>query len=347
MRLSASLSRFILKVMLKLPDSWLLKLSGKPQIRVGDRQLDVHIQFISSLMNSRGPKLTDMTPKDARKTTAAGMAMLQGSPTEGVGFEDRSILLGKRTMPIRVYRPFGQDPNIPLIMYYHSGGGVIGDLETEHEFCMLLSFLTKGPVVSVDYRLAPEHKWPAGLDDAIAAYEWGLHEADSFGAPPGQCAIVGTSMGASFSAIIAQEMLLDHKPQPVLQVLVCPATDLESDTPSMHLHANSFPLTTELMDWFKSHYLPENVDPENPRVSPLLSTQMEGLAPAIVITAGFDPLIDQGKAYSDRLHDAGVDVIYRSYNSLPHGFVSYMGASPAIRAASEDVALLIRDQLRG
>lgn len=346
MRLPVSLTKWILKLVLKLPESWLIKLSGKPRIRVGDRMMDVHTQFIASLM-AKGKPVTEMTPAELREASGEGMALMQGDIQQGVDCRDISIQLKRRTLPARVYKPFGQDPNMPLIMYYHSGGGVIGDLETEHEFCALLSFLTKGPVVSVDYRLAPEHKWPAGLDDAIEAYEWGLHEADSFGAPPSQCAVAGNSMGANFSAIIAQEMMLDHKPQPVLQVLICPATDLESDTPSMHLHANSFPLTTDLMNWFRDKYLPSEIDAENPRISPLLCTQMEGLAPAIVITAGFDPLVDQGKAYADRLHDAGVDVTYRCFNSLPHGFVSFMGISPAIRDASKDIAILIRDQLRG
>lgn len=346
MRLPVSLTRWILRLVLKLPESWLIKLSGKPRIRVGDRQLDVHTQFIASLME-KGKPITEMSPTELRATSNGGMALMQGELQSGVEFEDREIQLTRRTIPARVYKPFGQDPNMPLIMYYHSGGGVIGNLETEHEFCALLSFVTKGPVVSVDYRLAPEHKWPAGLDDAIDAYEWGLREADSLGAPPGQCAIAGNSIGGNFSAIIAQEMLLDHKPQPVLQVLICPATDFGSDTPSMHLHGNSFPLTSELMEWFREKYLPADTDEENPRISPLLSTQMEGLAPAIVITAGFDALVDQGKAYADRLHDAGVDVTYRCFNSLPHGFISFMGVSPAIREASKDIAILIRDQLRG
>ncbi|MAK62575.1 MAG: esterase [Ponticaulis sp.] len=345
MTLREKFLRFALRLILKLPAGLLVRLSGKPPITIAGRVLDPHMQFISRLGRS-APPLHKLSVEAARKTVSTGMALLAGEAETSVGSEDSVIKLKDRTLPIRIYRPFGQDPNIPVMVYFHSGGGVIGDLDSSHEFCALLAYICKGPVISVDYRLAPEHPWPAGLEDAIAAYEWALREADTFGAPPGQASVGGDSMGANFSAIIAQEMKLDHKPQPVLQLLIYPATELDSDTPSMRLFGESFPLTTDLLNWFVGHYLPSGADPEDPRLAPLHSTQMEGLAPAILVTAGFDMLHDQGLAYSNRLHDAGVDVVYRSYNALPHGFVSYMGASPAVAKACEDIAILVRDQLR-
>lgn len=345
MSLKQSLSRAAMKLMLSLPESWLIGMSGKRPVRIGGRQLDPHFQFIAYQARKQ-PSLNTLPPAKAREVAARGTELLKGEMVDGVTFEDSEIKLAKRNLPIRIYRPFGQDPNMPLMVYFHSGGGVIGDLDTCHEFCGLLAHICKCPVVSVDYRLAPEHKWPAGLEDAIAAYEWGMQEAETFGAPPGQAAIGGDSMGANYCAVIAQEMMLDHKPQPALQLLIYPMTDADSDTPSVHLYGDTFPLNSEMMAWFKDLLLPPDIDPENPRLSPLCNSKLEGLAPTILMTAGFDPLVDQGKAYADRLHDAGVDVIYRCYDSLPHGFVSFMGASSEVRRACNEIAIETRDVLR-
>ena len=340
-----SLQATIARLLLKLPDSWLVKMSGGRPVQIGGRTLDARLQFIAHGAKD-APPMSSLEPAVARAASAQGLAMFAGPLPEGVTSEDSEIKLGNRTIPIRIYRPFGQDPNIPLMMFYHFGGGVIGDRDTCHECCALRAKICKGPVVSVDYRLAPEHKWPAGLNDAIEAYEWGMKEAESFGAPPGQAAIGGDSMGGNFAAIIAQEMLREHKPQPVLQLLIYPATDVRSETPSMHLYGEAYPLTKDTMDWFMDQYMPEGADPEDPRLSPLSSTQLEGLAPAIVITAGFDPLVDQGKAYADRLTDAGNDVTYRCYDSLAHAFTAFMNVTPAARKACEEICAMTRDHLR-
>ena len=340
------LMRLTLRGIMKLPPSWLVKLSGKPPVTIDGRVLDPHMQFLSKLGGSR-PPLHEMSAEEARELVSDGLSLMMGTDHPTVSHENRHIKLKNRVLPIRVYRPFGQDPNMPLMVYFHSGGGVIGDLDSCHDFCLLMAFICKCPVVSVDYRLAPENPWPAGLDDAIEAYEWALGEADKLGAPPGQAAVGGDSMGANFSAIIAQQMQDEHKPQPVLQLLIYPATELNSDTPSMRLFSESFPLTTDLMNWFRDQYLPAGADPDDRRISPLNNSHLEGLAPTILVTAGFDILHDQGQVYADRLHDAGVDVVYRCYDSLPHGFVSYMGIAPAAHKACEDIAIMVRNHFGG
>lgn len=335
----------LVRMLLKLPPGLLVKLSGGRPVELGGRVLDPHFQFLAAGA-SKQPPMSSLTPEIAREASAAGLAMFDAPLPAGVSSEDSEINVGDRSIPVRIYRPADQDPNIPVMVFYHFGGGVIGDLNTCHAFCGLLASTCKGPIISVDYRLAPEHKWPAGLDDAIAAYEWTLEHAEEFGAPPGQAAIGGDSMGGNFSAIVAQEMKRDHKPQPVLQLLIYPATEVISDTPSMHLYGETYPLSRDTMDWFMEKYLPEGADPDDPRLSPLRETNLEGLAPTILITAGFDPLVDQGKLYADRLADAGVDTEYRCYDRLGHGFTAFIGAVPAAAKACGEIADMVRQALR-
>lgn len=340
-----SLQATLVKLLMKLPKGLLVKMSGGRPVELGGRTLDPHFQFLANGAKSQ-PPMSSLPAADARAASAAGLAMFDAPLPAGVTSEDSEIKLSDRNIPIRIYRPAGQDPNIPLMVFYHFGGGVIGDLNTCHAFCGMLASICKGPIISVDYRLAPEHKWPAGLDDAIAAYEWGMQHADDFGAPPGQAAIGGDSMGGNFAAIVAQEMQRDHKPQPVLQLLIYPATDVRSETPSMHIFGEAYPLSRDTMEWFMDQYIPEGADPNDPRLSPLAETNLEDLAPAIVVTAGFDPLVDQGKAYADRLRDAGVETQYRCYDSLAHGFTAFIGVVPAAEKACREIAAMTRMALR-
>ncbi|MFC6196677.1 alpha/beta hydrolase [Ponticaulis profundi] len=335
----------LVRLMLKLPPGILVKIAGGRPVQLGGRTLDPHFQFLANGAASQ-PPMSSLSAQDARAGSAAGLAMFATSLPDGVTSEDSEIVLEDRTIPTRVYKPADQDPNMPLMVFYHFGGGVIGDLDTSHAFCGMMAKICRLPIVSVDYRLAPEHKWPAGLDDAVAAYEWALLNADSFGALPGQAMVAGDSMGGNFAAIVAQEMKREHKPQPVFQLLIYPATDVASDTPSMHLFGDSYPLTRDTMEWFMQHYMPDDADPEDPRLSPIHEMQLDGLAPAIVATAGFDPLVDQGKAYADRLSDAGVDVDYRCYDSLAHGFTAFVGVAPAAKKACEEICMLLKDKLK-
>lgn len=335
-----SLQATIAKLLLKLPAGWLVKMSGGRPVEIGGRTLDPHFQFLA-YGASKQPPMSSMSAQDGRAASAAGLAMFAAPLPDGVSTKDDAISAVGRSIPIRIYTPDTQNPDRPVMVFYHFGGGVIGDLDTSHAFCGLLAKVTEAPVVSVDYRLAPEHKWPAGLDDALAAYEWALQNAEKLGAVPGQASVGGDSMGGNFAAIVSQEMKRAHKPQPVLQLLIYPATDVASDTPSMHVYGETYPLSTDTMHWFMSHYIPDGTNPADPRLSPLQETQLDGLAPAITVTAGFDPLVDQGKEYSDRLSDAGVPSTYRCFDSLAHGFTAFMAVSPAAQKACEDIAQMV------
>lgn len=341
-----SLQASIAKLLLKLPASWLVKISGGKPVEIGGRTLDPYLQFVAAGAE-RQPKMSSMTAQEGRQVAADGLAMFAPATEAGVRIEDSSCEVEGRSIPLRLYYPEDQNPDVPLMVYYHMGGGVIGDLETCHAFCSMLASITKGPVMSVDYRLAPEHKWPAGLNDALAAYEYGLKVSESMRAPAGQAAVGGDSMGGNFSAILCQEMKRQDKPQPVLQLLIYPATDLEADTPSTRLYSESYPLSTDTMEWFMQHYLPEGTPLSHLHLSPMNESDLEGLAPAIVITAGFDPLVDQGKQYADRMADLGLDVTYRCFDSLCHGFTAFTAVTPAADDACREIASLVRDAYSG
>ena len=291
--------------------------------------------------------MTDFPAAAARAAAAQGFKNAQGALEPGVAVEDFDIPAPHGALPARAYRSNNQDPKAPVFVYLHMGGGVIGDLDTGHAFCSILAKDARCCVVSVDYRLAPEHKFPAGLDDSLFAYRWTRDNAQRFGAPAGIAAIGGDSMGGNFSAIIAQDLKTAGEPQPVLQVLIYPATDVASETQSMTTYADAFPLTRATMEWFMGHYVPAGTDLTDLRLSPLREPDLTGLAPAIVVTSGFDPLCDQGEVYAHRLIDAGVPTLYRCYDSLAHGFIGFTGLVKAADIACREIAGLVRQGFDG
>lgn len=336
-----SLQKTIVNLLLKLPDPILVSMAGgKPVVRDG-RTLDARFQFIAHSITKRGAP-PELTKEFARQGTEILTVLFGGPLEQGVSCQDRVLELEGRTIKARSYRPSNQNPLAPLMVFYHFGGGVVGSLETCHALCSILAKTIGCPVLSVDYRLAPEHPWPAGLNDAIDSYLWALEHASEFGAPAGVAAVGGDSMGGNFSAIIAQEMQRRELAQPFLQLLIYPATTILETGGSMQSCADAYPLTAEIMAWFMANYLP-NTDQgpnlgEDLRVSPALAPSLAGLAPAIVITAGHDPLRDQGKAYAEALEAADVKVHFQCYDSLAHGFTAYTGAVPAADQACREIA---------
>ncbi len=336
MKLQASIARLLLK----LPASWLVKASGGKPLKIGGRTLDPHFQFIAHGA-ARQPAMSSMSASEGKKASAAGLAMFAARPETGVDWKDFSIDGPGGNLPVRLYRPEDQDGSAPLMIYAHFGGGVIGDLETCHVFCTMIAKIAHCPVLSVDYRLAPEHKFPAGLHDVVAAYEWALKNAESYGAPAGRAAIGGDSMGGNFAAVLSQEMKREHKPLPCLQLLIYPATDMVTDTDSMELYADTYPLSRDTMDWFMGHYLPGGQDTADTRISPAQETDLTGLPSTILVTAGFDPLVDQGAAYAKMLAAAGVPVTYKCYDSLAHGFTAFTSVVPAADLACREISGMV------
>ena len=338
--------RLALKAALALPGPVLGAMSGDEPAEVGGRRIDPRLRFLAHQARGQG-KITQLQPAEARAASAGGLAMLAAEPEPGVRWEPMSLPVDHGFVPARLYRPDGQDPAAPLLVYLHMGGGVIGDLETHHAFCTILAATGRGAVLSIDYRLAPEHPFPAGLDDSLATYRWARDNAARFGGPAGRAAIGGDSMGGNFAAVICQDLKRAGEPQPEVQMLIYPATDCASQTQSMTVYADAYPLSRETMDWFIGHYAPAASDLSDPRLSPLKADALSGLAPAIVVTAGFDPLVDQGEAYAHRLQEAGVPVVYRCYDSLCHGFTAMGGMIPAADVACREIAGLLREAYEG
>lgn len=343
---NAAVQRTILKALLSLPAPILRLMSGGGVVYQGGRTLDPRLQFLAAA-GSRAPGLHTLSPPEARAASAQGLAVLAGKPEPGVTMQPMSVPGAEGPIPARAYRPQNQDPAAPLMVYAHFGGGVIGDLDTSDVFCRILARVARCPVLSVEYRLAPEHRFPAGLEDVLAAYRWARSHAADFGAPADTVAIGGDSMGGNFAAIVAQEMKRKGEPQPYLQLLIYPAVDVASETASMTTYADAYPLSRATMDWFMGHYMGPDADPADPRLSPIHQADLAGLAPAVVVTAGFDPLVDQGEAYAVALKAAGVPVVYRCYDRLAHGFTAFTGAVPCADVACREVAGLVREGFEG
>lgn len=337
----SALRKWGLRALLCLPRPILRGLAGGGVVYQGGRTLDPRLQLLAA-QALRLPPLSSLTPAEARAGSAQSLAPLAGRIEPGARIEALTVPGAAGPIAARAYRSADQDPGAPLMVFAHFGGGVIGDLDTCEVFCAILAKVARCPILSVDYRLAPEHRFPAGLEDVLAAYRWARDNAPRFGAPMGRVAVGGDSMGGNFAAVVAQEMKRAGEPQPALQLLIYPALDVASETTSMTTYAQAYPLSRATMAWFMGHYMGPGDSPTDPRLSPVRAGNLAGLAPAVIATAGFDPLLDQGEIYARRLREAGVPVVYRCYDHLAHAFTAFTGVIPAADAACREIAALAR-----
>jgi acetyl esterase len=272
-----------------------------------------------------------------RKRTAVA-----GGPPLPVG-EVRDLTIEGAAGPLRA-RHFAPaesggagGPN-PLLVYYHGGGFVIGDLDTHQSPCRMLCRHAGVHVLSIDYRMGPEHPFPAAADDARAALSWAFAHAGELGADPARVCVGGDSAGGNLAAVASWQAVREGGPAPVFQLLVYPVTDLVEKRRSYELFKDGFLLTSAEMDWFRDHYVPQEADRSDPRVSILRADDLSGLPPALVVTAGFDPLRDEGEAYAQALRDAGNVVAQRRFEGLIHGFFNMSGSSRVSRDAVVEIA---------
>ncbi len=247
-------------------------------------------------------------------------------------------------LPARLYVPAGLPGGepAPLLVYYHGGGWVVGDLDTHDGVCRFLAAAAGVAVLSVDYRLAPEHPFPAAVEDSLAAFAWAAENAASLGADPARIAVGGDSAGGNLSASVSLLARAAGGPTPAMQLLIYPVTDALGGQRSRELFAEGFLLTRGDMDYFEAHYLPPGADPADPRVSVLQAPDLSGLPPAYVATAGFDPLRDEGEAYALRLREAGVPVALRRHPGLIHSFANETAVSRSSRGAMLETAGALR-----
>ena len=274
--------------------------------------------LLDGLAATEGPVLEDMPPEQARSMFKA-LAVMAGT-VEVARVEDRAIPGPGGDLPVRIYwptAPAGDPPGV--LVWLHGGGWVIGDLDTADGSARALAEGAGVVVVSVDYRLSPEHVAPAAIDDAAAALEWTVAHADELGVDPRRVAVGGDSAGGNLAALLCQRAQADGLPPIAFQLLVYPVTDLTQSHPSCDENGDGYFLTRSAMTWFIGHHLGD-LDPKDPTVSPLHADSVAGLPPALVITAEFDPLRDEGEAYAARLREAGVAVEAVRYDGQIHGF---------------------------
>ncbi len=326
-----------------LPDPVVTLLAGRPEVRDG-QTLDPQVQLLLRLMALAGlPRVETLSPADARAVFRSSAGELAPESGELPRVFDRPLPGPGGDVPVRIYVPrSGKSPH-PVLVYFHGGGWTIGDLDTHDPVARALADRAECIVVSVDYRMGPEHRFPAALDDALAAFAWVAAHAAEFGGDVSRLAVGGDSAGGNLAAVVAQQTLAGAARCPDFQLLVYPVTDLGAEADSYETFAEGFYLTRPLMRWFAANYLTDR-DEEglDPRVSPLRAASLAGLPSTFVMTAGYDPLRDEGKAYAMRLLDAGVDVEYRNYDSLIHGFFSMGGVVREARRAFDDAVAALR-----
>lgn len=314
----------------RIPDQRKRLLLGGRAVTVDGNTLDTTLQLMLAAQRAAG--LTSLVADfsldggvaRSREHLRATAAMLRARIQ--VDVSDISIPGPDGPIPARRYVPDETGPGpsaIPaLLLFFHGGGMVIGDLDTHDDLCRLICRDGGIQVLSVDYRLAPEHKAPAAVDDGYAAYRWALDHAPGLGAT--RIVVGGDSAGGNVAAVVAQRARDEDLPLPALQLLLYPVTDWSSPTRSRTLFADGYFLTRRDMDWFAGHYLDgADVEPDDPAISPLLAEDLSGLPPALVVTAGFDPLRDEGNRYAHAMRDAGVLVDLREERSLTHAFANF------------------------
>lgn len=330
---------------LRAPISWVNILAGPP-VTVDSRTLDGRTQwFLQLLARSGGKPVEQMSIAEARAEYDAFLPLLGGKPAPIGGIVDRTFDGPAGRMRVRIYRPAGSVARLlPTILYLHGGGWVIGSLEGYDLSSRFFCARSGCALVSVDYRLAPEHKFPAGIDDAVAAYRWLAANAVELGIDPARIVVAGDSAGGNIAAAAAR-LLRDEPRPPCLQWLMYPVTDLRMDSASYKSCGEGFMLTRAGMEWFRNQYLNDPSEIDDPRASPLRADDLSGVAPALIFTAGFDPLRDEGRAYADRLSAAGVKTVHREFETLIHGFGGMRGAIQAAARAMDDMVAGLRHEL--
>jgi acetyl esterase len=329
-----------LRVALGLPEPVQRVLAGRRVVLDG-QTLAVDTQLMLRLERVvREPSAEDLPLPDGRRLLVQHTAIAGGHQRVG---SVRDLEVAGR--PGRLYVPSDAASPGPLLVFFHGGGWVYGDLDSHDPPCRFLAERSGVRILAVDYRLAPEHPFPAAYDDAVAAYRWVVENAGSVDADVTRLGVGGDSAGGNLAAVTAVAAARDGLPL-AFQLLVYPGTDGTRRTDSRDLFGTGFYLTEEYMDRSLDRYAPHPEQRADPRVSPLLGEVPDGLAPAYVATAGFDPLRDEGEAYARKLSDAGVEVELRRFPDQIHGFLNVVGAGRSARAASAEVAARLAVGLR-
>ena len=336
----------LLRAVCGLPPRAQRLLFGAPP-RVDGQTLapDIHALLRLAALAGGDSFLDGRTPEQARAhARRQAQTAAAWPPIPMAAVRDLSLPGPAGPLPARHYAPFAAAPGepAPLLLYFHGGGWVIGDLDTHDGVCRFLAAAAGVAVLAIDYRLAPEHPFPAAVEDAWAAYEWALEQAPGLGCDPARIAVGGDSAGANLAAVVSILVRDAGGPAPAMQLLIYPPTDSAGELPSRRRFADGYLLTKGDMDAFQRAYLPPGTDSHDPRVSIIEAPDLRGLPPAYLATAGFDPLRDEGEAYALRMREAGVRVALRRHPGLIHSFANQTAISRSSRAAMLEAAGALR-----
>jgi len=301
---------------------------------------DPDTQIVLDMIRLAGrPAFETLTPAEAREAYANSRKVLQPPREDVAETRDVTIPGPLGDIPLRLYRPAGTEASdrLPALIYYHGGGWLLGDLESHDGVCRRFANAARCRVVSVDYRMAPEHKFPAAVEDSATATRWVVEQADRLGIDPDKIAVGGDSAGGNLAAVMALMARDGALPPLAFQLLIYPSTDMMMTTASSQTVTAGVPLTSATMRWFIDHYLPDTTAARDWRASPLRAVDLSGVAQALVLTCRYDPLCDEGIAYVRRLEQEGVRTVHLHYSDQTHGFMS-MGR--IIRAADQAIDMM-------
>jgi acetyl esterase len=327
----------------RLPKRVLRRIAGNP-VEIDGNTLDLQVQAFAAASARKGSK-ADPTVETIREGFARMARIASHEPVSSVSIHDRTIPGPGGDLGVRIYHPPSTSGPAPAIVWYHQGGYVLGDLDSDHAFCTTISDRCGAVVVSVDYRLAPEHPFPAFVDDGLAAHQWVAEHAEGLGIDSARVVVAGASSGAMLAAVICQQTRMRGTTPPAGQILLYPWVDFTATGGSRDSCAEVFPLSAATVGLFGHLALPEPAAAQDVRASPGLADELWGLAPAVIVTAGFDPLRDEGNRYAAALSDAGVRVVNRTEAALTHSFTLFGGVSKearrAVDRAADDIATLL------
>ena len=303
-----------------------------------DPQLKAYLDALEAI---GAPPLNSVPVDAARKMYEKAAEQTRGEPPELLAVEELHIPGPESELKAWLYRPSAQD-QLPILVYFHGGGFTIGSLQSHDAVCRYLSKEAECLVLSVDYRLAPEHKYPAAVEDAWAATCWAVNNAKKLGGDPDRVAVGGDSAGGNLAAVVCLMAREAGDPQLAYQLLIYPGIDMSCSLPSHDTFADGYRLTRDLITWFYQAYFTKDDDVTEWQASPINAHSLAGLPPAFILSAGFDPLQDENKSYAYKLETAGVEVIHSHYPDMIHGFVTMPGILTRAREALRECAAALR-----
>ena len=327
---------------LKLPLPIVKSLAGKP-IQVDGQTMDPYVQIMIKYFAGHKPGYLPIPEEERREFDIQG-TWFAHDPEPSVTITQWIIYGSNGEIPCEIHRPAAlPDSNAPAMVYYHGGGYVSGSLDSHRNLCRQLAHEVNCAIIAVDYRLAPEHKFPIGINDCLDAYDEVIKQAQGLGLNPHRISVGGDSAGGNAAAVIAQQRKSSKFP-PRFQALWVPWMDLSKQTQSYELMGKGFFLEKEKIEWYSNKYLRAEADALNPLASPMLGT-VEDVCPAAIFVAGFDPLRDEGIAYAEKLKAANIPTALKLYEGVIHPFINVAGKVPVARKIFDEVVLILKENI--